>query len=533
MLALATPRVEAEHGEQLLARRGERACMACERAVGDLRQADAADPRRRTREVLLDEFARQTDCLEDLRAAVRRHGRDPHLRHRLQQALRDALRRARLRLVRRQLAEPAELDELREGLEHEIRVDGGGAVADERRDAVHAARLAGFDDDARLQARPRAHQVVVHGGGHQERRHRHAIGAGLAVGEDEDVRAGGERDIRLRTDPLDAALESGSPFGGGPRRVDRPAHEGAGTYVTQLLELAVAQDRVRDHELARVLGRLVEQVALGADARGDAHHGRFADRVDRRIRHLREQLLEVRVEQWLAARQHGEGRVVAHRADSFLGVLRERREDYLHVLLRVTEQQLPRAQRVGRLLGLLRRRKIGQLHRLAVDPLGVRAARRDLALQLLVRDDASLREIDEEQLARLQAAAAHDVLGPLVEHAGLGREHDPAVRSLEPAAGAEPVAVERRADHAPVRERDRGRPVPRLHQAAVERVEAAQVVGNVVAALVRLGDHHHQRVRQRTAREHEQLEHVVERRGVGAAGADHRQHLAQVVAEQL
>ena len=64
----------------------------------------------------------------------------------------------------------------------------------------------------------------------------------------------------------------------------------------------VEQDRVVDHELPRVLGRLVEQVALGADARAHAHHDRLADRVDRRVRHLREELLEVRVEQRLAAR---------------------------------------------------------------------------------------------------------------------------------------------------------------------------------------------------------------------------------------
>ena len=37
--------------------------------------------------------------------------------------------------------------------------------------------------------------------------------------------------------------------------------------LAQLLELAVAQDRLVDHELAGVLGRLVEQVPLGADAR--------------------------------------------------------------------------------------------------------------------------------------------------------------------------------------------------------------------------------------------------------------------------
>ena len=54
-----------------------------------------------------------------------------------------------------------------------------------------------------------------------------------------------------------------------------------------------------------------------------------------------------------------------------------------------------------------------------------------------------------------------------------------------------------------------------------------------LAALVGLGDHHHDRVRQRPPREHEQLEHVVERSGVGAAGANDRQDLAEVVAEEL
>ena len=34
-------------------------------------------------------------------------------------------------------------------------------------------------------------------------------------------------------------------------------------------------------------------------------------------------------------------------------------------------------------------------------------------------------------------------------------------------------------------------------------------------------------------REHEQLEHVVEGRRVGAAGPDDRQHLREVVAEEL
>jgi len=67
----------------------------------------------------------------------------------------------------------------------------------------------------------------------------------------------------------------------------------------------------------------------------------------------------------------------------------------------------------------------------------------------------------------------------------------------------------------------------------VEVVEAAQLVGDVVASGVGFGDHHHQRVRDRAAAEHEQLEHVVEVGRVGAAFPDDGEHLAQVVAEEV
>jgi hypothetical protein len=67
----------------------------------------------------------------------------------------------------------------------------------------------------------------------------------------------------------------------------------------------------------------------------------------------------------------------------------------------------------------------------------------------------------------------------------------------------------------------------------VEGVEAAQVLGQVLAAVVGLGDHHHHRVRERAAGEHEQLEDVVEGRRVRARRAHDREHLGQVLAEQL
>ena len=64
-------------------------------------------------------------------------------------------------------------------------------------------------------------------------------------------------------------------------------------------------------------------------------------------------------------------------------------------------------------------------------------------------------------------------------------------------------------------------------------VERLQLLGDVVPVGVGLRDHHHHRVRQAAAGQREQLEHVVERGGVAAAGAHDREHLLQVVAEQL
>ena len=61
-----------------------------------------------------------------------------------------------------------------ERLEHQVRVDRARAVADQRREVVHLARLAGLQDDARAQARALAHEVVVDRGDRQQRRDRRA-----------------------------------------------------------------------------------------------------------------------------------------------------------------------------------------------------------------------------------------------------------------------------------------------------------------------------------------------------------------------
>jgi hypothetical protein len=57
MLAARAPRVEAGDRQQLGGVAGERTRVPRQRVLGDLGQPDAADPRRRPREVAVDELA--------------------------------------------------------------------------------------------------------------------------------------------------------------------------------------------------------------------------------------------------------------------------------------------------------------------------------------------------------------------------------------------------------------------------------------------------------------------------------------------
>ena len=226
-----------------------------------------------------------------------------------------------------------------------------------------------------------------------------------------------------------------------------------------------------------------KQVALGAEAGREAHHDLLADRVDRRVGDLGEELLEVGEQRRRLVGEHGEREVVAHRADRLRGVDRHRREQHLQVLLGVAEGALAQVQRLVGDRHLFGGRQVAEGHRVAREPLAVGLLGGDLALDLLVLDDAALLEVDEEQLAGLQAAQPLDVL-----RAGCRARRSPSrarrSRRSSPTQrpGPQAVAVERRADHAAVGEGDRGGAVPGLHQAGVEGVEALQVVGQVVAA---------------------------------------------------
>ena len=147
------------------------------------------------------------------------------------------------------------------------------------------------------------------------------------------------------------------------------------------------------------------------------------------------------------------------------------RDDQAQVFLGVPEHALLLHRRAVLRHERELRRQLVEVHEPVVEPLLVRVLRGEIGLDLLVGDDAALRGVDEEDLPRLEPALLHDLGGVDVEHADLAR-HDHAVVVGDPVARRpQAVAVEHRADHRAVAERDRRGTVPRLHQRGVVAVE--------------------------------------------------------------
>ena len=113
------------------------------------------------------------------------------------------------------LDEGARADQVLDGLHREVGVDRGGAVADEQRDVVHLADVAGLDQQAHLGALLGADEVVVDGGGEQQRGDRCVLGVGVPVGEHDQPGAVLDGGVGLGADLL-------QPGGEGRRRRRRP-----------------------------------------------------------------------------------------------------------------------------------------------------------------------------------------------------------------------------------------------------------------------------------------------------------------------
>src|SRR5262249_39550424 len=146
VLAAVAPSVDAARLEALLGRRARlrwiRARVTREGFPGEHVEADAANPRGRAAEVLVHERGLESHRLEDLCARVAADSGDAHLGDRLEQALADRLDHVRLGVVGAlDTGQQAEVVQLEERLEREIRTHRARAVAEQAGDVVDLARL--------------------------------------------------------------------------------------------------------------------------------------------------------------------------------------------------------------------------------------------------------------------------------------------------------------------------------------------------------------------------------------------------------
>ena len=262
--------------------------------------------------------------------------------------------------------------------------------------------------------------------------------------------------------------------------------------------------------------RLFEQILLGADGGLGRHHHLLANRIDRRIGHLREQLLEVVEEQRRLVREHRERSIGTHRADRLLPVGRHRGEDHFQILDSVAEGLLLLEQ-IERLIAVVRwrrgrRRQRVQIDEPVVQPAAIRLACGEALLDLLVLHDAPFDRIDEEHATRLQPPLERDLILGQIEHAGFRSHYDEAVLGYPVTRRAQAVAIEHRADAAAVGKRDRSGAIPRLHHGRMVLVEGALAIAHQRIVLPRLGNHHHRGMRERASRTNEQFEAIIEDR---------------------
>lgn len=297
-------------------------------------------------------------------------------------------------------------DQVLDRLHRQVRVDGRGAVADQQRDMVHLADVPRLDQQPHLGALLGADEVVVDRGGEQQRGDRGVLGVRVAVGEHDQpgavldgavglgadlVQPGGER-LTAATDPVQA---------GEVRRLEA-RHVPVGVDVDELGQLIVVDHREGQGDVAAGGRGRLQQIALRAqrgDQRGDQL---LADRVQRRVGDLREELGEVVEQQPRPLGEGGDRRVGAHRADRLGAGLGHRRDQDAQLLLGVAEGLLAAGDRGVGVHDVLALGKVGQVDQTGLEPLAVRLLGGQLGLDLVVLDDAVLGGVDQEHPARLQ-----------------------------------------------------------------------------------------------------------------------------------
>ena len=144
------------------------------------------------------------------------------------------------------------------------------------------------------------------------------------------------------------------------------------------------------------------------------------------------------------------------------------------------------------------------------DPLTVGLGLGQRVFQLHVINDATLFEIDQEHLARLQTPFFDDLLVRDRQNTRFGSHHDEIIVSNQITGRTQTITIKRGTDLTTVGEGNCSRAVPRLHHRRVILVEGATIFVHLRMLFPGFRDHQHDSLGQRIAAHDQQLKRVVE-----------------------
>ena len=224
--------------------------------------------------------------------------------------------------------------QLRYALMREIRMYGTHAEAQQRSHMMDVSGLARLQHDGYLRALLCAHEMLLHGGYRQQRGYGHMVLVHAPVGEDDDIAAPGCGAVYGYIQLLQGSLQRGVFV---VEQRYRLSMEARPVQRLDLHDIHTREDGIIDLKHATVLRLFIEQIAVRADIYGRIGHDLLTQRVDGRVRDLREQLLEVVEQRLVLAREHGKRRIMPHGSRRLGCIFRHGQYAAAHVLIGIAK----------------------------------------------------------------------------------------------------------------------------------------------------------------------------------------------------
>ena len=283
----------------------------------------------------------------------------------------------------------------------------------------------------------------------------------------------------------------------------------------------------------RLAFRFTEDVHFTADAGGQRHNVRFAQRIDRRVSDLRELLAEVIVNDTRLAGEHGKWGIIAHRADRFLAIFTQYAQDGIQLFGTVVELFLIAGEGIIVQLAAtdLFVRQFFERHQTTDvfrHPLFIRVTAFQIVVGFRGVQNTPLAGIDNHQFAWTDAAFFNDFIRLIIPDTHLGCAGDELIFGDHIACRTQAITVEVTGGEATIGHHDARRAVPRFHMHGVKVKERAQLGIHIRVILPGWRNQQAHCANDVHPARQQQLQHVIHRAGVRAGFVNERRGVVEV-----